>query len=298
MRRARLLIPAIVFVLALVAAGFTFLRDDSVPMIDTSDIDVAVDDTANDDTANDETVNDDTAADDPSDPQADADPSASTVATTASTVPDDDRPSPARMDPIRVTDPAMAIGDPDAPLVMVTFESFGCLWCGNFHRLTMPGVYEKYVDTGLLRIESRMMPYEERAQPGALVGAAAAMQDRYWELAEVLYPFISGDGEPPTDRELTEAELGDYRQRQSEEGLLAQVELHADEIDLDYDRFLVDFRSDEAAQRVATDTQLGYAVGFTGTPAMVVNGVPVGGYVSYDAFDEFLTSVLEASAPA
>ena len=202
------------------------------------------------------------------------------------------------MDPIRVTDPAMTIGDPDAPLVMVTFESFGCLWCGNFHRLTMPGIYEKYVDTGLLRIESRMMPYEERAQPGALVGAAAAMQDRYWELAEVLYPFISGDGEPPTDRELTEAELGDYRQRQSEDGLLAQVELHADAIDLDYEQFLVDFRSDEAAQRVASDTQLGYAVGFTGTPAMVINGVPVGGYVGYEAFDEFLTSVLEASAPS
>ena len=284
MRRPRLLIPAIVFVLALVAAGFTFLRDDSVPLIDTSDIDAADIDTAD--------------AADTTAPPATADSPAPTVAPSPTTAPDDDRPSPARMDPIRVTDPAMTIGDPDAPLVMVTFESFGCLWCGNFHRLTMPGVYEKYVDTGLLRIESRMMPYEERAQPGALVGAAAAMQDRYWELAEVLYPFISGDGEPPTDRELTEAELGDYRQRQSEDGLLAQVELHADAIDLDYEQFLVDFRSDEAAQRVASDTQLGYAVGFTGTPAMVINGVPVGGYVGYEAFDDFLTSVLEASAPS
>lgn len=289
MQRPRLLIPAIVFVLALVAAGFTFLRDDSVALIDTSDIDASDLDASSDGTAD---------AGDTSDPTPTADSSAPTLAPSPSTVPDDDRPSRARMDPIRVDDPAMTIGDPDAPLVMVTFESFGCLWCGNFHRLTMPGVYEKYVDTGLLRIESRMMPYEERAQPGALVGAAAAMQDRYWELAEVLYPFISGDGEPPTDRELTEAELGDYRQRQSEEGLLAQVELYADDIGLDYERFLVDFRSDEAAQRVAADTQLGYAVGFTGTPSMVVNGVPVGGYVGYEAFDEFLTSVLEASAPS
>lgn len=289
MQRPRLLIPAIVFVLALVAAGFTLLRDDSVALIDTSDLDTSDLDASSDGTAD---------AGDTSDPTPTADSSAPTLAPSPSTVPDDDRPSRARMDPIRVDDPAMTIGDPDAPLVMVTFESFGCLWCGNFHRLTMPGVHEKYVDTGLLRIESRMMPYEERAQPGALVGAAAAMQDRYWELAEVLYPFISGDGEPPTDRELTEAELGDYRQRQSEEGLLAQVELHADEIGLDYERFLVDFRSDEAAQRVAADTQLGYAVGFTGTPSMVVNGVPVGGYVGYEAFDEFLTSVLEASAPS
>jgi len=292
LQRSRLLIPAIVFALALVGAGFTIFRDDSVALIDTSDIDAAETDSAAVDTTPSNTPDEGTADD------SSATPTTTTDSTDTTAVPDADRPSTALMDPIRVDDPAMGIGDPDAPLVMVTFESFGCLWCGNFHRLTMPGVYEKYVDTGLLRIESRMMPYEERAQPGALVGAAAAMQGRYWELAEVLYPFISGDGEPPTDRDLTEAELGDYRQRQSEDGLLAQVELHADDIDLDYERFLVDYRSDEAAQRVATDTQLGYAVGFTGSPSMVINGVPVGGYVSYEAFDKFLTSVLDASVPA
>ena len=289
MQRSRLLIPALVFVLALVAAGFTLLRDDSVPMIDTSDIDTSdVDVSANDSStvpASASATSDEPAGDDPT----------ATASTPTSTVPESDRPSPDRMDPIRVTDPAMAIGDPDAPLVMVAFESFGCLWCGNFHRLTLPGIYAKYVDTGLLRIESRMMPYEDRARPGALVGTAAGMQDRYWELAEVLYPFISGDGEPPTDRELTDAELGDYRQRQSEEGLLAQVELHADAIDLDYEQFIRDYHSDEAAARMETDTNLGYAVGFTGTPALVVNGVPVGGYVSYESFDEFLASVLDAS---
>lgn len=267
MRLPRLLIPAVVFVLALGVAAFTLLSDDEVPLIDTSDV--------QDDTSGDMTN--------------DAEPAVSAPPVDA------DRPSPARMDPIRVSDPAMGIGEPDAPLVMVAFESFGCLWCGNFHRLTMPGIYDKYVDTGLLRVEARMMPYEERALPGALVGIAAGMQNRYWELAEVLYPFISGDGEPPTGRDLSAAELGDYRQRQSEAGLLAEVERYADEIDLDYEQFLVDYRSVEAQQRVSDDTDIGYAVGFTGTPSIVVNGVPLGGWVSFEAFDEFLTSVLEAS---
>lgn len=268
MRLPRLLIPAVVLVLALGAAAYTFLSDDEVALIDTSDVDTA-------------------------EPVETVEPVDDTSAT--STPPADDRPSPARMDPIRVADPAMAIGDPDAPLVMVAFESFGCLWCGNFHRLTMPEVHEKYVDTGLLRIEARMMPYEERALPGALVGTAAGMQDRYWELAEVLYPFISGEGDPPIGRDLSAAELGDYRERQSEAGLLAEVERYADEIDLDYEQFLTDYHSAEAQQRVSTDTEIGYAVGFTGTPALVVNGVPLGGWVSFESFDEFLTSVLDAS---
>jgi hypothetical protein len=163
------------------------------------------------------------------------------------------------------------------------------------HRHTLPAIYDDYVDTGLLRIEARMMPYEERALPGALVGTAAGMQGRYWELAEVLYPFIAGEGEPPTDRELSAGELGDYRERQSEAGLLAEVERVADTIDLDYERFLEDYRSVDARQRVQADTEIGYAVGFTGTPAMVVNGVPLGGWVSAESFDEFLTSVLEES---
>ena len=251
-----MLLPALVFTGAAGLVAVTLLDNDEVPMIDTSDIEIPESDDAS---------------------------------------PDDERPSPDWMDPIRVENPSMTIGDPDAPLVMVSFESFGCLWCGNFHRLTLPDIYDKYVNTGLLRIESRMMPYEDRALPGALVGIAAGMQDRYWELAEVLYPFIAGEGEPPTDRELSAAELGDYRERQTEAGLLAEVERWADEIDLDYERFLVDYRSDEARQQVQTDTDIGYAVGFTGTPAMVVNGVPLGGWLSAESFDEFLTSVLEAS---
>jgi protein-disulfide isomerase len=272
-----MLVPLMVFAAAGAVTAFTLLDGDEVPIIDTSGIDTS------------ETT--------PTRPSETARPSNSD-ATSDQPLPDDERPSPDWMDPIRVENQSMAIGDPDAPLVMVAFESFGCLWCGNFHRLTMPEVYDKYVDTGLLRVESRMMPYEDRAIPGALVGIAAGMQDRYWELADVLYPFISGEGDPPTDRELSAAELGDYRQRQTEAGLLAEVERWADEIDLDYEQFIADYRSDEARQLVQADTDIGYAVGFTGTPAMVVNGVPLGGWVSFEAFDEFLTSILEASPGA
>lgn len=261
MRFHRMLVPVAVFTVALGITAFTLLDGDEVSIIDTGDVESGL----------------------------------QAPASTRETA-DDQRPSRALMDPIRVSDPAMAIGDPDAPMVMVTFESFGCLWCGNFHRLTMPEVYEHYVDAGLLRIEARMMPYEQRALPGALVGTAAGLQDRYWELAEVLYPFISGDDTPPIGRDLSPAEIGQYRERQSEARLLAEVQRWADEIDLDYEQFLSDYRSAEASQRVSTDTEVGYAIGFTGTPAIVVNGVPLGGFVSFETFDQFLTSVLAASA--
>lgn len=208
---------------------------------------------------------------------------------------DGDAPSPERMAPLRVEQPGMTVGDPDAPLVMVAFESFGCLWCGHFHRSTMPVVLDEYVDAGLLRIESRMFPYEERALPGARIGAAAGRQDRYWALAEHLYPFIAGAGAPPVGRELDDDELSAYRERQTEEALLARVEQVADDIDLDWERFLADYESDEVADSVEADQALAYQLGFTGTPAFVVNGVPSGGYSSPEQFRALLDGVLAAS---
>ena len=207
-----------------------------------------------------------------------------------------DGPSSELMGPLRV-DPGsgLTVGDPDAPMVMVTFESFGCLWCGVFHRETMPMVMEEWVETGRLRIETRLLPYEARALPGARIAAAAAEQDRYWELAEHLYPFIAGGGEPPVGRDLSSDELAAYQVRQSEEALLGQAELVADEIGLDMDRLRSELAADATAEIVERDQELAWQVGFTGTPAFVVNGVPQGGYSGPEGFSSFLQGVYDAS---
>ena len=209
---------------------------------------------------------------------------------------EDDVPSSARMASLRVEpDAGLSVGDPDAPMVMVAFESFGCLWCGVFHRETLPMVMEEWVDTGRLRIETRLLPYEPRALPGAHIAAAAAQQDLYWELAEHLYPFIAGTDEPPMGRELTPAELAAYQVRQSEAALLEQSELVAEQIGLDMDRLRSDLTGQAAADTVEHDQQLAWELGFTGTPAMVVNGVPQGGFSGPERFSAFLQAVYDAS---
>ncbi len=209
---------------------------------------------------------------------------------------DDDVPSSERMASLRVEpDAGLSVGDPDAPMVMVAFESFGCLWCGVFHRETLPMVMGDWVDTGRLRIETRLLPYEPRAVPGARIAAAAAQQDLYWELAEHLYPFIAGTDAPPMGRELTPAELAAYQVRQSQEALLEQTELAAQRIGLDMDRLRADLADQATAETVEHDQQLAWELGFTGTPAFVVNGVPHGGYSGPERFSAFLQAVYDAS---
>lgn len=263
---ARLIGPGVALLVAVVLVAVAFFGDDTPVTVDASDVDAA------------------------STPAADA----ATPDEAAS--PASDRPSRERMAPLRIeTDSGLAIGDPEAPLVMVAFESYGCLWCGMFHRETLPMVMTEWVDTGRLRIETRVLPYEPRALPGSKIAVAAARQGLYWELGEHLYPFIAGGGEPPVGRELTDDEWSEYRVRQSEEALLAQAALVADEIGLDMDRLRADLDDETTNAIVERDEQLAWQVGFTGTPAFVVNGVPQGGYSGPESFSSFLQAVADAS---
>ncbi len=265
----RLIAPGVALLVALVVAVVAFAGDDSPMLVETSGTDASsLDDTSDDARASEE----------------------------GSTSEQADRPSSERMASLRVDpDAGLSVGDPDAPMVMVTFESFGCLWCGVFHRETMPVVLEEWVETGRLRIETRLQPYEPRAVPGARMAAAAAQQDLYWELAEHLYPFIAGTDAPPVGRELTPDELAAYQVRQSEEAMLRQAELVADEIGLDMDRLRSDLADEAIAETVERDQQLAWQLGFTGTPAFVVNGVPRGGYSGPERFTAFLQAVDDAS---
>ncbi len=96
-------------------------------------------------------------------------------------------------------------------------------------------------------------------------------------------------------RELTPDELAAYQVRQSQEALLRQAALIADEIDLDMDRLRADLASPATVATVERDQQLAWELGFTGTPAFVVNGVPQGGFSGPERFSAFLQAVYEAS---
>lgn len=170
----------------------------------------------------------------------------------------------ARRDP---GDP-MALGDVDAPVVMIAYSEFQCPFCGKFARDTEPTLVEKYVDSGILRIEWRDFPYlGSESMVAARGGRAAAAQDRFWEFEEAMY----ADQLPPNSGELN----ADY---------LTSV---AEDIGLDVDEFrehLSDVAAGEAL--VQKDFAEGQAIGVTGTPAFVINGVPVIGAQPIEVFEQ------------
>ena len=162
----------------------------------------------------------------------------------------------------------MALGDPDAPVVMLSYSEFQCPFCGKFARETEPELVKKYVEDGTLRIEWRDFPYlGPESRVAALGGRAAAEQDKFWEFHDAMY----ADQLPPNSGRLDE----DY--------LIAV----AGKAGLDVDRFRGDLRrADDLSRSVEADFAEGQSIGVTGTPAFLINGQPVMGAQPLAVFSE------------
>lgn len=173
----------------------------------------------------------------------------------------------------REPDDPRALGDPDAPIVMIEWGDFLCGFCARYARETEPELIERYVDTGLLRIEWRDLPLQgEDAWTAALAGRAAAEQDAFWDLHEVLY------AESPTERS----------PHLTREGLRAI----ADDLGLDVAAFEAALDDPEIASSVAGERQAAQALGIQGTPAFLVHGQPIVGAQPLQVFSD----VIEAAA--
>jgi protein-disulfide isomerase len=174
----------------------------------------------------------------------------------------------------RDADDPMALGDVDAPVVMVEYSDFQCPFCGKFARDTEPELIKRYVERGVLRLEWRDFPYlGPESLTAAHAGRAAAAQGRFWEFQEAMY----ADQQPPNSGKVTEDHLAEV----------------AEQVGLDTEKFRADLRSKAVAQAVQRDFKEGQSIGVTGTPAFLVNGQPVMGAQPTDVFVE----MIEQAAP-
>lgn len=177
---------------------------------------------------------------------------------------------------LREADDPMALGEEDAPVVMIAYSDFTCPFCATWALETQPELVERYVDSGELRIEWREFPYLGEPADTLSIGAlAAGEQDSFWEYQEVV--FDSQD-------DLTSAS-------QPEEELMGIV----DDLGLDTDRFAEDLEDQELAEKVDADFSQGMQIGVSGTPAFIINGDPVMGAQPLDVFVNSIDLALAAA---
>ena len=57
----------------------------------------------------------------------------------------------------------IVIGDKNAKITIIAFESLTCSHCANFHKDVFPQLKKEYLDTGLAKIEFRHFPLDAAA---------------------------------------------------------------------------------------------------------------------------------------
>ena len=168
----------------------------------------------------------------------------------------------------------MALGDVDAPVVLIEWSDFQCPFCQTFARDVKPELIGRYVDDGVLRIEWRDFPVlGEESVTAALAGRAAAEQDAFWELHDELF----AEDRPRNAGELAPERLVDM----------------ADDLGLDAQRFAADFEDPALAEAARADSEQGQALGFSSTPSFVINGTAIIGAQPIEVFVDVIEQAAE-----
>ncbi|WP_227869898.1 DsbA family protein [Streptomyces otsuchiensis] len=191
------------------------------------------------------------------------------------------RPIPAE-DPIhelvrREADDPLALGEEDAPVVMIEYADFQCAFCGGHARGTHPELVEEYVEAGVLRIEFRNFPiYGPESDRAARAAWAAGQQGVFWEFYAAAFAEDAHQGS------------GKY----SEDGVLELAEAAGV---ADLERFAEDLESAEAGESVERDANEGVDIGVETAPAFLINGHPVVGSQRVDVFRDAIDQLNPAA---
>jgi protein-disulfide isomerase len=172
-----------------------------------------------------------------------------------------------------------AMGDPNAPIVLVEYSDFQCEFCASFVRETKPQLEANYINTGKVYFVYRDYPLD--IHPGARLAAAAANcaadQSSFWPMHDRLYNGAA-DGEwsngDPADRSV--------------------FLRYARDIKLDVDTFQRCLDTPAANEkRIQTDVAAGDKHYINGTPTFLLNGNVVRGSHSYRVWKSLIDDRLE-----
>jgi protein-disulfide isomerase len=164
-------------------------------------------------------------------------------------------------------------GNKDAPLVLVEYSDFECPYCSR-GAAVVESLRDKYGDQ--LQFVYKHLPLlgmHKQAEIAARYYEALRLQDH--EKAFAYHDALFAD-----------------QGRLKREGEAFLIEL-AESTGADMQRLTVDVKSEEVGARIEADMKEADSFGFTGTPAYVLNGIPVFGAYPQDHFESIIERLQE-----
>lgn len=79
------------------------------------------------------------------------------------------------------------MGSDDAPVTIIEYSSMTCPHCAVFHKDTLPGLKEKYINTGKVKYILREFPLDQLAAAAFMLGRCLDKKDGYFDFIDMLY---------------------------------------------------------------------------------------------------------------
>ncbi len=152
----------------------------------------------------------------------------------------------------------VALGDPDAPVVIDLFEDFQCPACKLYSEEVEKRIVETYVANGQVYYVFHHFPFldsrsaTKESQQAANASMCALEQDHFWDYHDILFANWEGEN------------IGTFR----DENLIS----FAETLELDMDLFTACFEEKRYEDEIQADFNLGLEMGVSGTPSVFVNG--------------------------
>jgi protein-disulfide isomerase len=155
-------------------------------------------------------------------------------------------------------------GPQDAALTLIEYGDFQCPYCARAHA----ALTELTDELGGIRLVFRHLPladFHPLAELAAEAAEAAAGQDRFWDMHDLLF------------------------ERQDEVTDQQDLALLAESLGLDIERFRAEVLGREHRARVQGDLERAHRDGASRTPSFFINGVPYHGDSDRESLRQALT---------
>lgn len=154
-----------------------------------------------------------------------------------------------------------AVGDPNAPVKLETWEDFQCPACKNFSEDVESLLIQNYIATGQVYYIFHHYPFIDdyagsgESDQSANASMCAGEQGRFWDYKSILFANWNGEN------------IGAFSDRR----LLA----FGESLGLDMDQFETCFNANTYKAQIDQDFADGISLGVNSTPSVFVNGVLV-----------------------
>lgn len=167
------------------------------------------------------------------------------------------------------------LGLADAPLTIIEFSDYQCLYCKKYASEAFAQIKKDYVDSGKVKYVIRDFPINEHPQAmlAAIVANCANAQNKFWEMHDILF-----------------ADQDSWSYQNSAVDAFKEF---ARQINLDENKFASCMENGGFEQEIAKDIADGelYTIGFT--PTVFIGDKKIVGAQPYEVFKKVIDSELK-----